>query len=100
MAEPTYLASLQHNIRARPIPWEGAVRAGTLTAAQLTRIRAVDRVRREQRRAVVDDDAAAYAALFVGRQGVLQAAGARVELLQYLLVLLADLLDGEDHARI
>ncbi|KAG5766932.1 hypothetical protein H9Q71_014529, partial [Fusarium xylarioides] len=31
---PTYLASLQSNNRQRPIPWDGAVRAGTLTEEQ------------------------------------------------------------------
>ena len=53
---PTYLSSLQNNIRARPIPWEGAVRAGNITEDHLKRIKAVDKVRKEQRRQTIEGD--------------------------------------------
>ena len=63
---PTYLNSLQNNIRARPIPWEGAVRAGTITDSDLKKIKAVDKVRIEQRKQTVDADTDAYRSLLIG----------------------------------
>jgi len=96
---PTYLSSLQNNIRARPIPWDGAVRAGTITEEQLTRIRAVDKVRKEQRKQVVESHLDAYKTLFVGSgdgkvKSILESAGKRADVVQYVLVLLGDLLEG------
>lgn len=95
---PPYLSSLQNNIRQRPIPWEGAARVGTVTEAQLAQIRAVDKVRKEQRKQVVEADLDGYRILFVGggngQSSVLESASKRPEVLQYLLVLLSDLLDG------
>ncbi|KXX79597.1 V-type proton ATPase subunit H [Madurella mycetomatis] len=94
---PTYLASLQNNIRQRPIPWDGAVRAGTLTEEQLARIRAVDKVKKEERKQTVEADLDGYRALFVGEPGkksVLELATKRQDVVQYILVLLSDLLDS------
>ena len=96
---PTYLSSLQNNIRARPIPWDGAVRAGTITEEQLTRIRAVDKVRKEQRKTTVEEDLEAYAKLFLGAsdkgvKSIFESAGKRADVVQYVLVLLNDLLEG------
>ena len=95
---PAYLSSLQNNIRARPIPWDGAVRAGTISEEQLSIIRSVDKVRKDQRKEIVEADVSGYATLFVGRdgkQGILDSAAKRDDVVQYLLVLLGDLLDGE-----
>lgn len=94
---PTYLASLQNNIRQRPIPWDGAVRAGTLTDHQLAKIRAVDKVKRDARKQTVEADLDAYRTLFVGEPGhpgVLESAAKRQDVLQYILVLLNDLLES------
>jgi V-type H+-transporting ATPase subunit H len=94
---PTYLSSLQINIRQRPIPWDGAVRAGTLSEDQLSKIRAVDKVRKEQRKEVVESDLAGYRILFLGGDGkpsVFESAAKREIVVQYTLVLLGDLLDG------
>ncbi|KFY31190.1 hypothetical protein V494_07994, partial [Pseudogymnoascus sp. VKM F-4513 (FW-928)] len=65
---PTYLSSLRNNIRARPIPWDGAVRAGTITEAQLGRIRAVDKVRKEVRVKTVEEGVGEYRGLFLGAE--------------------------------
>lgn len=97
---PTYLLSLQSNIRQRPIPWDGAVRAGTLTDEQHAKIRAVDKVKKpEQRREIVEGDLDGYRLLFVGggegKPSVLEKAGKHANVVQYVLVLLADLLDGK-----
>jgi len=96
---PTYLSSLQNNIRARPIPWDGAVRAGTISENQLSKIRAVDKVRKEQRKLTVEDDLESYRILFLGSQetpSVLESAAKRADVIQYTLVLLGDLLDGRN----
>jgi V-type H+-transporting ATPase subunit H len=94
---PQYLFSLQNNIRTRPIPWDGAVRAGTISEDQLSKIRAVDKVRKEQRKQIVEGDLEGYRALFVGadgKQSVLESAAKRADVVQYILVLLGDLIDG------
>jgi len=94
---PTYLASLQNNIRARPIPWDGAVRAGTISDDQLSKIRAVDKVRKEQRKQIIEADLDGYRTLFVGgdrQPSILESAAKRADVVQYILVLLGDLIDG------
>ncbi|KAI1845314.1 hypothetical protein JX265_005471 [Neoarthrinium moseri] len=93
---PPYLGSLQNNIRQRPIPWDGAVRANTLNEGQLAKIRAVDKVRKDQRKQVVEADLDGYRILFVGQDGtpsVLESASKRSDVVQYILVLLSDLLE-------
>jgi V-type H+-transporting ATPase subunit H len=96
---PTYLASLQSNIRQRPIPWDGAVRTGALTEEQYAKIRAVDKAKKpEQRKEIVDGGIEGYRLLFVGGQGkpsVLETAAKHPNVIQYILVLLADMLDGQ-----
>lgn len=97
---PPYLSSLQNNIRSRPIPWDGAVRAGTITDDQLSKIRAVDKVRKEQRKQIIEGDLDGYRILFVGAEGkpsVLESAAKRADVVQYILVLLKDLLEGMPH---
>lgn len=94
---PTYLAQLQNNIRQRPIAWEGAVRTGTLTEDQLAKIRAVDKVKKDARQHTVESDLDGYRLLFVGEPGnpsVLELASRRHEIVQYILVLLNDLLQS------
>lgn len=95
---PSYLSSLQNNIRARPIPWEGAVRAGHITDVDLKKIKSVDKVRREQRTKTVEADLSAFRTLLLGGEGgqsVLESAAKRGDVIQYILVLAADLIDGE-----
>jgi len=73
------------------------VRAGTLTDDQLTKIRAVDKVKREVRKQTVEADLDGYRVLFVGGSGkksVLESAAKRQDVVQYILVLLSDLLDS------
>lgn len=97
----TYLASLQSNIRQRPIPWDGAVRAGTLTEEHYAKIRAVDKAKKpEQRKEIVEGDIDGYRLLFVGASGkasVLESASQHANVIQYILVLLSDLVDGTYH---
>lgn len=94
---PTYLSSLQNNIRARPIPWEGAVRAGTITDSDLKTIKAVDKVRKEQRKQTVENDIESYQSLILGGdkgKSVLESASKRADVIQYMLVLTGDLING------
>ncbi|KEF55699.1 V-type H+-transporting ATPase 54 kDa subunit [Exophiala aquamarina CBS 119918] len=96
LTPPAYLSSLQNNIRARPIPWDGAVRAGNLTEDHLKKIRAVDKVRKEQRKQTIEKDVQSFSALLVGgNQGgsVLDKASKRSDILQYILVLATDLIN-------
>ncbi|KAE8152797.1 armadillo-type protein [Aspergillus avenaceus] len=93
---PTYLSSLQNNIRARPIPWEGAVRAGNITDEHLKKIKAVDKVRKDQRRQTVEGDIPGYVSLLSGSsdaKSVLDLASRRTDIVQYILVLAADLIN-------
>lgn len=97
MDPPTYLNSLQNNIRARPIPWEGAVRAGNITDDQLKKIKSVDKVRKEQRKQTVEGDLKGYGTLLVGgdeSKSVLECAFKRSDIVQYILVLASDLING------
>lgn len=94
---PTYLSSLQNNIRARPIPWEGAVRAGNITDEHLRKIKAVDKVRKEQRWQTVEADVKGYTTLLAGGpdgRSVFESAAKRTDIIQYMLVLAADLING------
>ncbi|ETI21261.1 hypothetical protein G647_07606 [Cladophialophora carrionii CBS 160.54] len=96
LSPPAYLASLQSNIRARPIPWDGAVRAGNLTEDQLKRIRSVDKVRKEQRKQTIEKDVNSYSNLLVGGSdggSVLDKASKRSDIIQYILVLATDLIN-------
>ncbi|OAA56589.1 vacuolar ATP synthase subunit [Niveomyces insectorum RCEF 264] len=109
--QPTYLTALQNNIRTRPIPWDGAVRAGTVLEWQLAKIRAVDKVKKEARRQALERDLDGYRVLFVGsnddngtdavaagQPSVLQSAAKRTDVVQYVLVLLDDLLESSGAA--
>lgn len=96
---PTYLGSLHNNIRARPIPWEGAVRAGNITDDQLKKIKAVDKVRKDARRQTIEGDLKGYVTLLSGGsdgKSVLDSASRRTDILQYILVLANDLINGMD----
>lgn len=98
---PPYLASLQNNIRARPIPWDGAVRAGNLADEQLKKIKSVDKVRKEQRKQNIEGDLQGYKTLLIGGKNsisVLEKAAKRTEIIQYVLVLAADLITGTSNS--
>lgn len=95
---PAYIVSLQNNIRARPISWDGAVRAKTITDEDLKKIKAIDKVRKEQRKATVEGDVQTYTELLLGNaqgnKSIFESAAKRTDILQYMLVLTGDLIDG------
>ncbi|KAF2199049.1 vacuolar ATP synthase-like protein subunit H [Delitschia confertaspora ATCC 74209] len=93
---PTYILALQNNIRARPISWEGAVRAKTITDADLKKIKSIDKVRKEQRKHTIDADVGSFVALLLGdgsSPSIFEAAAKRMDIIQYMLVLTGDLLE-------
>lgn len=95
---PAYIVSLQNNIRARPISWEGAVRAKTITDEDLKKIKAIDKVRKEQRKQTIENDVATYTHLLLGSdngetKSIFESAAKRTDILQYMLVLTGDLVD-------
>ncbi|KAF1840777.1 vacuolar ATP synthase-like protein subunit H [Cucurbitaria berberidis CBS 394.84] len=93
---PTYLTSIQNNIRARPISWEGAVRAKTITDADLKKIKSIDKVRKEQRKQTIESDVDSFVALLLGGNGsqsIFEAAAKRQDIIHYMLVLLGDMID-------
>jgi hypothetical protein len=64
----------------------------------LSKIRAIDKVRKDQRRQVIESDIDGYRTLFVGGEGkpsILESAAKRADVVQYVLVLLGDLLEGK-----
>ena len=94
---PAYISSLQNNIRARPISWEGAVRAKTITEEDLKKIKAIDKVRKEQRKQTIERDVKTYTQLLLGGddvKSIFESAAKRTDILQYMLVLAGDLVDG------
>jgi len=102
MDPPAYILSLQNNIRARPISWEGAVRAKTITDNDLKRIKAIDKVRKEQRKQTVESSTDDYVSLLLGNDqspSIFQAAQKRTDIVQYMLVLSGDLIDGGSFPR-
>lgn len=73
------------------------MRAGTITDTDLKTIKAVDKVRKEQRRQTVESDIEAYRCLILGGsrgRSVLESASKRTDVVQYMLVLTGDLLNG------
>ncbi|KAJ4367630.1 H(+)-transporting V1 sector ATPase subunit H [Neocucurbitaria cava] len=93
---PTYLTSIQNNIRARPISWEGAVRAKTITDADLKKIKSIDKVRKEQRKQTIESDVDSFVTLLLGGNGsqsIFEAAAKRQDIIHYMLVLLGDMID-------
>jgi V-type H+-transporting ATPase subunit H len=94
---PTYILSLQNNIRARPISWEGAVRAKTITDTDLKKIKSIDKVRKEQRKQTIEAQTESFVDLILGSDespGIFRAAAKRADIIQYMLVLTGDLLEG------
>lgn len=74
------------------------MRAGNLTEEQLKTIKSVDKVRKDQRRQTIESNPGTYSTLLVGgqdTQSVLDRAQKRADIVQYILVLASDLIQGE-----
>lgn len=73
------------------------MRAKTITDADLKKIKSIDKVRKEQRKQTIETDTDSFVALLLGgdnAQSIFQAAAKRPDIIQYMLVLTGDLIDG------
>ncbi|EJT97397.1 ATPase V1 complex subunit H [Dacryopinax primogenitus] len=88
-----YLEESSSKVRSKPIPWEGYQRAGLITPAELAAIKKVDRQPRSRIESILVNEGAQYAALYLSLLKKL----VRVDVLQYILVLIGDsLIDHEE----
>ncbi|KAF1956071.1 vacuolar ATP synthase subunit H [Byssothecium circinans] len=93
---PAYLFTIQANIRTRPISWEGAMRAKTITDSDLQKIKSIDKVRKEDRKQRIEADVQSFVSLLLGGNGsqsIFEAAAKRQDIVQYMLVLTEDLIN-------
>lgn len=73
------------------------MRAKTITESDLKKIKAIDKVRKEQRKQTIEADIKTYTALLLGdgeSKSIFESAAKRTDILQYMLVLTEDLIDG------
>jgi V-type H+-transporting ATPase subunit H len=74
------------------------VRAGNITDEHLRKIKAVDKIRKQERKQAVEADLNGYTTLLAGNppdvKSVLDSASRRTDIVQYILVLAADLING------
>ena len=74
------------------------MRAGNITDEQLKKIKSVDKVRKDQRKQTIETDPQSFSTLLVGSKdgkSVLEHAARRTDIVQYILVLAADMINGE-----
>jgi len=87
-----YLEESSSKIRSKPIPWEGYQRAGLITPSELAAIKKVDRQPRSKVESLLVTEGAQYATLYLSLLKKL----VRVDVLQYILVLIGDSLTDHD----
>ncbi|KAF8543470.1 armadillo-type protein [Trichophaea hybrida] len=82
-------------IRSRAVAWDAYIRYQLVADTDVKKIKAIDKVPKEKRVGIVENDAQGYAQLVLSDQGVLRksASGNKVDLVQYMLMWTGDLLD-------
>ncbi|KAK6511812.1 H(+)-transporting V1 sector ATPase subunit H [Arthrobotrys musiformis] len=93
---PPIVVSLIQSIRARPILWDQYQRTHIINEQELKLIKAVDKVPKDKRIAIVEGEIEDYARLIVGdakgsQPGLLERCAKRVEFIQYLLALAVEI---------
>ncbi|KAK6335195.1 H(+)-transporting V1 sector ATPase subunit H [Orbilia javanica] len=93
---PAIVVSLIQSIRARPILWDQYQRTNIINEQELKLIKAVDKVTKDKRVAIVEADLDEYGRLIVGdssgrQPGLLERCAKRVEFIQYLLALAVEI---------
>ncbi|KAF3168327.1 H(+)-transporting V1 sector ATPase subunit H [Orbilia oligospora] len=93
---PAIVVSLIQSIRARPILWDQYQRTHIINEQELKLIKAVDKVPKDKRVAIVEGDLGEYGRLIVGdsegkQPGLLERCAKRVEFIQYLLALAVEI---------
>lgn len=88
------LAEYYTHVRARRIPWEAAIRGGAVTEDQVQHIKNFDKISKSQRTEEILKNGVDYAKLV---QEVLKTSQEknRADVVQFILVWIADLLAGE-----
>jgi len=83
-------------IRGRAVAWDAYIRFQLVTDNDVKKIKAIDKVPKEKRVGIVENDAQGYAQLVLGDQGVLRKSANedKVDLVRYILMWTGDLLDG------
>ena len=69
----------------------------SITEEDLKKIKAIDKVRKEQRKQTIEGDVKTYTQLLLGGddvKSIFESAAKRTDILQYMLVLAGDLVDG------
>lgn len=72
------------------------MRAKTITESDLKKIKAIDKVRKEQRKQTIEGNVQMYTALLLGdgeTKSIFESAAKRTDILQYMLVLTGDLIE-------
>lgn len=85
-----FLDDIQSNIRVRPIPWEGYVRANLLSASDAGLIKSIEKQTREKRLAIVEKEVDNYSATIMRLLKDIT----REDVVKYLLCLTSDLMSG------
>lgn len=73
------------------------MRAKTITDGDLQKIKSIDKVRKEERRQRIEADVQSFVTLLLGGNGsqsIFDAVSKRQEIVQYMLVLTEDLING------
>lgn len=73
------------------------MRAKTITDTDLKKIKSIDKVRKEQRKTTIEADVDSFVTLLLGNDdspSIFEAAAKRQDIIQYMLVLTGDLIDG------
>lgn len=73
------------------------MRAKTITDADLQKIKSIDKVRKDRRKQTIEEDVDSFVALLLGGSGsqsIFEAAAKRQDIIQYMLVLTGDLIEG------
>ncbi|ANB15291.1 H(+)-transporting V1 sector ATPase subunit H [Sugiyamaella lignohabitans] len=81
-----YLEEIQSNIRVRPIPWEGYVRANLITTEEASLIKTIEKLPKDKSVAIIAKDSDIYAAKLIGILSRIT----RDDVVKYILSLVGD----------
>ncbi|ODQ63657.1 ATPase, V1 complex, subunit H [Nadsonia fulvescens var. elongata DSM 6958] len=83
----SYVDEIQATISARPIPWEGYLRAKLLTSTEASVIKSIEKQSKEKRKAIVEKDLDLYSTTSINLIQKLT----RDDIVKFILSLIADL---------
>ncbi|KNE54282.1 hypothetical protein AMAG_00270 [Allomyces macrogynus ATCC 38327] len=92
LAFSSFFDDLTRQVQAKPVPWDGYVRASMISAADVAMIQAYEQESRQGKKDLLAAQSDAYAALLLRLLGAL----VREETVQYLLALVDQILDENE----